>query len=177
MIKVLVAFASKHNSTAEIARMIGVTLRESDGFQVDVRTVDVIESLAPYDAVVLGSAVYAGKWQPEAAEFLKEYEGELAQRPTWLFSSGPTGPGDPQALMHGWKLPETLRPIAARIHPRDVAIFSGKLDATSLNFFQRILVKAINASAFRVGDYRDWDMIRAWAREIGQAVHEAAATA
>jgi menaquinone-dependent protoporphyrinogen oxidase len=174
MTRILVAYASKHHSTAEIAKAIGAILCDTDGFQVDVRSVETVSDITPYHAVVLGSAVYAGKWQEEAAEFLKQHEQELAQRPTWLFSSGPTGPGDPKTLMHGWELPEALRPIAARIKPRGVTVFSGKLDSASLTFFQRILVRVINASAFRVGDFRDWSMIRVWASGVAQALRQTA---
>jgi len=172
MTRILVAYASKHNSTAEIARAVGAALCETDGLQVDIRSVETVSDIAPYDAVVLGSAVYAGKWQDTAADFLRRYERELAQRPTWIFSSGPTGEGDPKALMHGWVLPEPLRPIAARIKPRDIAVFSGKLDPADLTLFQRVLVKVVNASAFRLGDYRDWSMIRGWARGIAQALQQ-----
>jgi menaquinone-dependent protoporphyrinogen oxidase len=99
MAKILVAYASKHNATAEIANAIGETLRQSDALEVDVRSVDSVKDIALYDAVVLGSAVYVGRWQGEAADFLKQHEKELAQRPLWLFSSGPTGEGDPKALL------------------------------------------------------------------------------
>jgi menaquinone-dependent protoporphyrinogen oxidase len=174
MTEILVVYASKHNSTAEIAKAISEVLRQSGDFQVDIRSVEVVEDITPYDVVLLGSAVYAGNWQAAAAAFLQKHETELAQRAVWLFSSGPTGEGDPKTLMKGWELPEALRPIARRIKPRDVAVFSGKLDPASLNFFTRMLVKAINASAFRIGDFRDWNMIRAWAAVIAQALESEA---
>src|SRR5215510_2394587 len=99
MVKVLVAYASKHHSTAEIAEEIGKIIRYTDGLEVDVREVSTVTDLSPYGAVVLGSAVYMGQWQPAAAEFLKVHERELAQRPVWLFSSGPTGKGGVKELM------------------------------------------------------------------------------
>lgn len=174
MTEILVAYASKHNSTAEIARAIGEVLRQSGDLHVDIRSVEVVEDITPYDVVVLGSAVYAGKWHSSGADFLQKHETELARRPVWLFSSGPTGEGDPKALMRGWELPNALRSIAERIKPRDAVLFSGKLDPASLNFFTRMLVKAINASAFRLGDFRDWKMIQAWAASIAQALESEA---
>lgn len=170
MSKVLVAYASKHNATAEIATAICEEIRECGELDVDIRPVETVEDIAPYDAVVLGSAIYAGQWQPGAADFLKGHERELAQRPVWLFSSGPTGKGDPKALMRGWTLPEALRPAAERIHPRDIAVFQGRLDPESLNFFERSIVKMVHADAFGIGDFRDWDMIRAWADTIAHAL-------
>ena len=166
MTKILVAYATKHDSTAEIAHAIGRVLRES-GIQVDVRSVDVVEKLKPYDAVVLGSAVYAGQWQSNAAEFLKAYEAELTQKAVWLFSSGPTGEGAPQTVLKGWEFPEALKPIADRIQPHDVTLFHGKLDPKKLNFLERLMVKGVKAP---MGDYRNWDEIRAWAYNIAQAL-------
>ncbi len=169
MTKILVTYASKHDSTAEIAEAIGEALRESSGFHVDIESVETVENVAGYDAVVLGSAVYAGQWQGKAADFLKEHEAELAQRPTWIFSSGPTGEGDPKTLLKGWELPEALKPIVEHIQPRDVTVFHGNLDADKLGAFERIVVKGVKAP---LGDFRDWTMIRAWASGIVQALKQ-----
>jgi len=81
--------------------------------------------LSPYKAIVLDSAVYIGQWQKKAATFLQANEKALAERPVWLFSSGPTGEGDPVRLVKGWRFPTSLQPIADRIHARDIAIFHG----------------------------------------------------
>ncbi len=125
--KVLVAYATKYGATAEIAERIGQTLRTS-GIEVDVAPADQAGDPAGYSAVVLGSAVYAGSWRKEAAAYLEANEAALAGRPTWLFSSGPTGEGDAVELMKGWRFPEALQPIADRIQPRDIAFFHGEID-------------------------------------------------
>lgn len=167
MPKILVAYATKHNATAEIAEVIGQTLQQSKGLQVDVRLAEEVRDLTPYDAVVVGSAVYAGQWQRGAADFLKRFEAELAKRPTWIFSSGPTGEGDPKVTLKGWDFPEALRPIADRIKPREVMVFHGKLDPEQLGFFEKSIVKLVHAP---VGDFRDWDSIRAWASDIAEVL-------
>jgi menaquinone-dependent protoporphyrinogen oxidase len=125
--KVLVAYASKHHATAEIASSIAHGLKQFDELDVDLQAIDNIEFIAGYDAIVLGSAVYAGNWRPIAAKFLTLHAQELALIPVWLFSSGPTGDGDPKDLMKGWEFPPALRAIAFQIKPRDIAIFHGKL--------------------------------------------------
>ena len=99
--KILVAYASKYGSTKEIAEKIGQVLTDA-GFAVDVLPADKVADVAPYQAVVLGSAVYSGNWRKAAANFLKANEKALAGRPLWLFSSGPTGKGDPVDLVKGW---------------------------------------------------------------------------
>jgi menaquinone-dependent protoporphyrinogen oxidase len=163
---VLVAYATKYGATAEIAERIGQRLLASIQ-SVAVRPVSGIHDLNPYDAVVLGSAVYIGQWRKEAARFLTAHESFLAQCPVWLFSSGPTGAGDPVDLMKGWRFPASLQPVADRIHPREIAFFHGKLDLDGLTIIDRLMVKGIGAP---MGDYRDWIAIDAWAATIASAL-------
>jgi menaquinone-dependent protoporphyrinogen oxidase len=168
-IRVLVAYATKYGATAEIAERIGQVLRQA-GLDVDVLPVDRVDDLPSYQAVVLGSAVYIGAWRVAAARFLEANEGELAGRPVWLFSSGPTGEGDPAELTEGWRLPKKLQPIADRIGPRDIALFHGAVDREKLNLLEKWMIKTVNAPA---GDYRDREAIAAWAADIAGALVEA----
>jgi menaquinone-dependent protoporphyrinogen oxidase len=165
MTHILVTYASKHNATAEIACAIGEVIRQIDGSLVDVASVENVHDITPYDAVILGSAVYAGQWQKQAVDFLKQHETELAQRPVWLFSSGPVGEGDAKDLLNGWTFPEALQPVAERINPHDIILFHGSIDPLKLNFVERVVVKGIQAPT---GDFRDWDVIRGWAYNIAQ---------
>lgn len=113
----------------------GREVLQQAGLQVDVLTVDSAfgrSDLTPYKAVVLGSAVYIGRWHKEAARFLKANEQTLAGKSVWLFSSGPTGEGDPVELLQGWRFPGKLQPIADRIQPRDIAVFHGALEKDEL---------------------------------------------
>ena len=166
--KVLVAYATKYGATAEIAEKIGEVLRQAS-LQVDVIDAERAGNVESYDEVVLGSAVYAGSWRKEAVAFLEANEAELAKRPTWLFSSGPTGEGDPVELMKGWRFPEAQQPIADRIKPRDIAFFAGEIDTKKLNLAEKVLVKGIKAP---VGDFRDWDAIETWAATIAATVQK-----
>jgi menaquinone-dependent protoporphyrinogen oxidase len=166
---VLIAYATKYGATAEIAQRIGQTLQQA-GFDTTVAPVDQAGDPASYAAVVLGSAVYAGSWRKEAAAWLEAHEAALAGRPTWLFSSGPTGEGDAVELMKGWRFPEALQPMADRIQPRDIAFFHGDIDTKKLNLAEKVLVKGIKAPT---GDFRNWDAIEAWAGGIAQALHAA----
>ena len=120
--------------------------------------------------MVLGSAVYIGQWRKEAVKFLKANETVLAEKPVWLFSSGPTGEGDPVELVQGWRFPGKLKPIADRIGPRDIAIFHGAVDENKLNFIEKWMLKNVKAPA---GDFRDWEAITSWATAIAAALKEA----
>ena len=166
--RVLVAHASKHGSTAEIAKKVGQVLRQV-GLHADVLSVDSVKDLASYYAVVLESAVYIGQWQKSAEKFLQAYKTALTQRQVWLFSSGPTGKRDARGSRNGWRLPESLQPIADRIQPRDIAVFHGNLDMKKLNFIEKTMIKKVNAPP---GDFRDWETITAWAAGIADVLKE-----
>ncbi len=124
-----------------------------------------------YGAVVLGSAVYIGQWRKLAAKFLQTNEEALTGKPVWLFSSGPTGEGDPVELAQGWRFPGKLQPIADNIGARDIALFHGSADASKMNFLEKWMLKNVKAPA---GDYRDWDAIIAWSEAIAEVLREGA---
>jgi len=166
--RVLVAYATKYGATQEIAEEIAETLRDA-GLQPAVQPADRVIDLSGYGAVVLGSAVYIGRWRKEAANFLKTHEAALAQRPVWLFSSGPTGKGDPVELLQGWRFPGALQPIADRIQPRGIAVFHGAADESKMSRLDRWLLSRVKAPT---GDFRDWDAIQAWATAIANALQE-----
>lgn len=167
---ILVTYASKYGATAEIAEKIGAVLRE-EGLPVEVYPVDRIRDLTPYTAVILGSAVYIGKWNKEAVEFLQNHEKTLADRAVWLFSSGPTGEGDPVELLEGWRLPAALQPVADRIRPRDIAVFHGYINPERVSFIEKWAVKNVVKKPF--GDFRDWDAIVTWSATIADELrHE-----
>lgn len=170
--KVLVAYASKHGSTAEIAEQIGAVLRDAD-LPVHVAPVREVTDLTPYTAVVLGSAVYMGRWRREASGFVTRHADQLAGRDTWIFSSGPTDEGDPEQLSDGWTFPKPLQATIERIAPRDVKLFHGKLDPDELGVFERWIVRTVKAP---MGDFRDPATIEAWARGIAATLQERDAT-
>lgn len=164
--KVLVAYASKYGATAEIAEKIGKVLNQA-GVQVDVSPVKRVKDLKPYKAVILGSAAYMFRWRPEAVAFLKKNEKLLAQSPTWLFSSGPLGKGDPVQLLKGERFPKSLQPVIEAIKPRDIAVFHGFINMKKLNFFERFF---FNKAKDSQGDFRDWDAITSWANSVADAL-------
>lgn len=168
MNKVLVTYASKYQSTAQIADRIAKVLTKQ-GNDVDLRSVFTVDTVTQYDAVVFGSAIYMGQWMKEAIKFLKLHTEELSQMPVWVFSSGPTGDGDPHEILDGFSLPEKAKPYMKRILPRDIKLFHGNLNPNRLNLGERLLVKGIHAN---IGDYRNWQDIETWAHDIAQILTE-----
>ncbi len=156
MATVLVAYASKHGSTREIAEVIGATLAEG-GHEVEVRPAREVRSLAATTAVVLGSALYAAHWQRDAVRFVRRHLAALRERPVWLFSSGPL---DDSAARARLPVPEPVAMATAGIGARDHRTFGGRLLPGTPGVDPHIL------ATHPTGDFRDWDAIRAWARAI-----------
>lgn len=165
---VLVVAATKYGATREIAERIAETLR-AEGRPAELADAATAKPPEACRAVVLGSAVYAGSWRKEAAAYLAAHEHALATRPVWLFSSGPTGEGDPVALMKGWRFPEAQQAIADRIQPRGIVLFHGALFPDKLYFAERLVIKAMKVPT---GDFRDWKAVEDWAREIAAALRD-----
>jgi menaquinone-dependent protoporphyrinogen oxidase len=158
---VLVAYASKRGSTAEIAEAIADKLREC-GLGVDCRPAGDVDTLEPYGAVVLGSAVYARHWAGEARRFLRRHAEELCGRPLWVFSSGPAGePG--KALDRVPAEPARIVERLERLGVREHVVFGGRLLAQPKNRLERSLVER---TPFGYRDRRDWRKIRGWASGI-----------
>jgi menaquinone-dependent protoporphyrinogen oxidase len=160
MTSVLVAYASKHGSTEEIAEAIAATLRDS-GLDADCVEAGAVTNLETYDAVVLGSAVYMRRWRREARRFLHRHADELARRQLWIFSSGPLG--DPAKDDADWSEPAATLAEAERIGARGHVVFGGSLPAEPEGCMQRSMAKNMPPE-YR--DRRDWEQIRTWAAGI-----------
>jgi menaquinone-dependent protoporphyrinogen oxidase len=159
--KVLVAYATKMRSTAEIAAGIGAEIT-GHGHQVDIRDVRDVRSVAEYDAVVIGSAIYAQRWRPEAVRFLHRFADDLRNRQAWLFNSGPVGPhADRMQAM-----PRNVRRLAERIGAEPAMTFAGRLDPETA---KGLLARRMAATELS-GDVRDWDLIGAWAEDVATAI-------
>ena len=117
----------------------------------------------------MGSAVYIGKWRKEAMEFLKKNAQALTERKVWLFSSGPTGEGDPVELLKGWRIRSEMQPFVDQIKPRDIAVFHGKIEMAKINFLEKMMIKNVKAV---VGDFRDWQAITNWATTIAKTIQK-----
>lgn len=165
---VLVTAASKHGSTAEIARAIAVALAGA-GVPVTVQPPEQVGSIGDYEAVVLGSAVYAGHWLPEALALVDRGAGAWLERPVWLFSSGPVGDPTKAFTRRMAAEPVDLSHVRTATHAREHRLFPGKLDPKSLPAVQRAMLTVFRGMR---GDYRDWTAIKAWAAQIADALHQ-----
>ena len=164
--KVLVTVASRHGATQQIGDRVADVLADM-GVEVDRRSPEEVRDLDGVDAVVLGSAIYAGRWVASASELVDRLADALRERPVWVFSSGPLGdPPKPEGT--GPAIEETVE----RIAPRDHRVFAGALDRDDLSLGERAVVKVVRAP---YGDFRNWEDVTAWATAIGDALPRPAA--
>ncbi|MFF7443769.1 flavodoxin domain-containing protein [Streptomyces sp. NPDC008122] len=157
--RVLVAYGSRHGSTAGIADEIGKALR-GDGIDAVVLPADEVTDVSDYDGVVLGGALYAGRWNGKARRCARRNADQLRRRPVWFFSSGPV---DSSAEQHD--IPPTpgvarrMKKIGAREH----ITFGGAVTAETPGRIARSMVHHGKG-----GDFRNPARIHAWAHHIGK---------
>ena len=170
MAKVLVAYASRLGGTRGIAEAIGASL-EKRGHEVNVKSVSDVPSIDGYDAIVLGSGVFAGNWHEPALAFARRNQAGLRARPVWLFSSGPVGDiKNPGPLSD----PKDIGDLRDRLRPRGHTVFWGSLDRAALDGSDLgTLTRFISKRFIPEGDWRDWPAIDAWAGTIAETLREA----
>ena len=156
--RVLVSPASTHGGTAEIGRAMAKTLRRY-GLTVDVAQPEHLFDLSPYRGFVLGSALYRGRWKPEATKLIEQHAEVIAASPCWLFSSGPIAAGAPENPFEEDEL-ERLETITKA---RDHRIFGGRLDLDQLTAPERWLARWVRVPE---GDARPWDEIEQFAIHV-----------
>lgn len=160
MKKVLVTYGSLRGGTEGIAIEIAKILRGA-GLDVDCLAVTAVHDLAPYDAVVIGGALYARRWVRSARRFVIRHQRALRAVPVWMFSSGPL---DATASRGGVPQAPSVAALAARIGARGHMTFGGRLASDASGFLARAIAKR------QAGDWRDWTHIDHWAAHVGAAI-------
>lgn len=165
--KILVAYASRAGSTSGVAEAIGKTLAEG-GAQVDVRLMKDVKELAPYRAVVAGSAIRGSKWLPEAMQFLQANRSTLNHKPFATFLvcitlAMPNADGQYRQFVSDF-----LKPVRSLAKPVSEGLFAGALDYSKVPAIPEGIQLRILSAASKTpeGDYRDWNAIRAWAKQL-----------
>jgi menaquinone-dependent protoporphyrinogen oxidase len=164
--KILVTYASRAGSTAEVAEVIGETLAEN-GTEVEVLPMQAVKDLTPYRAVVAGSAIRGSKWLPEALQFIQTNRAVLAQKPFAEFTVSIT-----LAMSNSDQYRQTVskwvEPVRAQVRPVSEGLFAGMLDFKKLpiNLDTLLLRLSVVLGIFPRGDHRDWNAIRAWAESL-----------
>ena len=160
-VTVLVAVASRHGATMGIGQIVGEYL-QMRGIEAVVRDVADVRSFVGYDAVIVGSAVYRGRWLKPARQLAERLIADGGVQPIWLFSSGPIGdPAEPAGD------PASIGSLLGDPRIRGHRVFAGKLDLARLGPFERLTTKLLHTPE---GDYRHWADVESWAQEIADAL-------
>ena len=159
--KVLVAYASKYGSTGGVADAIGKELCRKD-VAADVVLIKNANSISSYQGVVIGSPIYRGKWMPEAADFVKKNKDSLCKVPVAYFLVGMTLARHPEKRAEALSYMDPILKAVPEIKPVDIGTFAGALDYNKLSWINK---KILESKGSPEGDFRDWNDIRAWARE------------
>jgi len=169
MTKLLVAYASPHGSTAEVATFMGRLLKAYD-VEVDVKHADNVEDVSKYDAFLLGSAVHASMWLPSISRFMFRFEEELAQKPIFMFLMCiivlEEGGREKALSTFVWK--EALEKL--NISRENIEAFAGVLDWEKTDGDERWMISVRYEGKELPGrnnsDYRDWQKLAAWTHEV-----------
>lgn len=160
--RVLVGYATRTDSTKEVAEAIGEVLAER-GYTVDVKPLKDRPPVSGYDAVVLGSAVNGGAWLPEAMSYVESRRTELQALPVSVFCVHIMNMGDEPK--HRARRLAYLDPVRKLISPRAEGFFAGKGPSSEdTSLIMRWAFRAFGGGG--EGDCRDWDAIRRWARDL-----------
>ena len=165
--KILVTYASRNGSTAGVADAIGKILAES-GAQVDVLPMQDVKDLAPYRALVAGSAIRGQKWLPEAMQFMRDYQPELSRKPFASFMVCITlSMANASQYLEGLK--SWMSPVRDMVRPVSEGYFAGALDFSKLPFSLNVLAMrfVVLIGVWKQGDHRDWNAIQLWAKSLG----------
>lgn len=161
--RILVTYATRFGSTAEVAAKIDSVLSQA-GAVVDLRPVDKVRSLEAYDAVIIGSPIRGGTWTAEAAAFLEAHRSELAQLPVAYFTVCMTLREDTpetRQLVSDYHTP--LLASFPEIRPVSIGMFAGRVNYATFSWLVNLMAKA---SAIPEGDWRQWTQIEDWARAL-----------
>jgi menaquinone-dependent protoporphyrinogen oxidase len=168
--KVLLASASRHGSTHEVRDRIGAAMTAAVP-TIEVSTADLdnlddqagFSDLSMYDAFVLGSGVYYGRWLDSARDFIRRTGQALSNKPVWLFSVGPLGDPPKPTPEHAVDVSELVEQTNARDH----ALFCGVMNRAQLGFAERAMMVAFRTPD---GDFRDLAAIDDWARKVATSL-------
>lgn len=158
--RILVTYATRAGSSAGVADALGSELRRR-GLDVYIQPVTASPTLDEYEAVILGSAIRMANWLPEMVEFIKANQSVLRLRRVALFTVHILNTGaDETSRAARLAYMNTVRPL---LNPVDEVFFTGRIDLGTLSFVDRLMVKMVKSP---IGDFRDWDGIRAWSSAI-----------
>ena len=169
MPRILVTYGTKYGSTAEIATRIGERLSAA-GFDTDVLHANLGTEVLKYDALVVGSPMYAARWLPEPALLLITNRERIADIPIALFSVGMIDVKHPGKLReeHDAWIENAFNQENVQLNVISNATFTGAYARSNLPFYLRVIDTILRVTPN--GDYRRWDEIERWGDEVAASL-------
>ena len=164
--KILITYATRTQTTEGVANAIGNTLSDA-GFQVDIYNLNEVKNIESYQTIIVGSAIQAGKWLPEAIEFIKNHQVALQKVKFATFTVCMT-----LAMRNGEKyrfhVESWLKPVRDMAEPISEGFFTGALNVSAIKSFGDRLKFRISVllGVWKEGDHRNWEAIKTWALNL-----------
>ena len=166
MKKILVCYSTRYGSTGEIAGMIGEELG-STGYEVMVQPIARVKDPGEYNAVVIGSPLYMGKWLAEARDFVSRFRHSLGERPVAVFSVGYSMKDRTKEHLQSGE--DALEAIRIFINPIRTGFFPGRVDPDLMSPADKAVIRLGGVTP---GDFREEDLVRTWAKTLAGAMSE-----
>jgi len=166
---ILVTYATRSGSTAEVAHAIGDIL-QTHAFKVDVLPMQEVTDIASYDAVVAGSAIRVDNWLPEAMQFMRRNQAALQERPfaSFLVCLAMAQQNEAAMAKARHTASSWLQPVRDLVQPVSEGLFAGTLQVRKVpEWYIRVILRVVTTlRLFKEGDYRNWESIRDWADDL-----------
>lgn len=177
MKKVLICYGTRYGTTTEVVQEMGNTAREL-GVYVDVVHLEKgipFPEPEEYDLVIIGSGIQAGQWTKRPLKYIEEKLDSLSKTKVALFVvSGYAGNPDKVAEAQADYL-DSMSEKYPGLNPISTALIGGMFEFNRYNLVIRALVKRIVKDQLPEDeevpekiDFRDWDMIRDWIKQLVQ---------
>lgn len=153
----LIVYASKNGTTEKCARMLAEQLTD----KVDLVNLQTTPSpdLAPYDTVVIGGPIYAGKILKEVTAFCDAHLEQLTEKKLGLFICGLQEEDTIEKELNA-NFPQPLQDKAAV-----KSYFGGELYFSKMGRFERWMMKKMAKSEEDISELRP-DTIKAFAETL-----------
>ena len=162
--RIIVAYASIHGSTQEVAECIAETIREQ-GVIVDLQPASKVKTLEGYQGVILGSALYIGHMNKHALNFLSRFKNMISNGiPIAIFAGGPLKLEDDPQEIQGMLYQDLAK--YPWLKPVSVELIGGRFDPSKGVKFPWNLLPAVKN--MEASDIRDWNAIKKWAVNVSE---------
>jgi len=164
--KITIIYASKHGTTEKVAASIAEKLKETNEIELFSLKKTSNPDISGFDAVILGSSIYAGQASKKMKTFCQKNQSVLLQKKTGLFVCG----------MHPDKeqKEKELKDAYSEELQRDAVatgFMGGAFLFEKMNFFERMIIKKIAKTTTSVQQI-DWEAVDEFVKKINHGKDE-----